>query len=189
MRKAIATTGAEEVSVYAVNATRDGSDVGSAVVILGKDDTLRWRSEFTPGYGAIGLDSDVTGNFFVRFAVTNHSSVVWALGLQNGAYQNFGTVGGPLTVDDYDNVSDAGAAHLYAAREGWPANSQNKTTSRDVFGWNGQNYTFQRRQVLEPGQPSRIVREYPAGSRQCAKPKGKYSYDLSGLRTDAAPPP
>lgn len=187
-------TGVEEVTAFGVNRFDEDFhyNTGSAVVVLNEDQTLRWKSELLAGFGLQAMDTDSTTHLFLDFAVTNHSGVVWVLAVRPDEVQSFGTIGGGLLVDGYGHAGIAGARDLYAHREGWPANTHNPTTSRDVFTWTGNTYAHHRCEIIEPGGPpaeSRVVRTIAAGAPGCLQPVHKSPVELDGERPADEPPP
>jgi hypothetical protein len=184
------------VGVDLVDKNLMSSSAGSAVLVFDKSGGLRWKSpiqSFLPGYGLTSLDTDVTNHLFVRFAVTNHSGIAWVIDPSATPVQTFGTVGGTgLVVDTYEEPNFAGVRRLITYREGWPANTRNPSTSRDVFEWNGTAYVHKGCEIVGPiDQDGRreVLRSIPAGSATCARPVGKYSVDLDGDRKPSADPP
>ena len=79
---------------------------------------------------------------------------------------------------------------LYRYREGWPANTQNPTTSRDVYEWTGSDYRFARCEVLsqEPyiATTAKVTEVRPPGT--CA-PITNRDVILDGSRPATAPAP
>lgn len=135
-------TGTAQVNVGAVQAFLPGGGASSStLVVTDVDGGLLWSRGFNPGYGVIGLDTDVTGHIFARFAVTNHSTIVWVIALSDAGVNDFGTVGGSLPVDDYSETDVAGRRDLTGFRTGWPANTAPDSLV-DVFRWNSVDYEF-----------------------------------------------
>jgi hypothetical protein len=172
------------------------SPAGSAVLVFDKSGGLRWKSpiqSFTPGFGLTALETDVTNHLFVSFAVTNHSGIAWVVDPSVVPVQTFGTVGGsPLAVDGFEDPDFSGVRRLTAFREGWPANAQNPTTSRDVFVWDGKSYVFKGCELLGPSTSEgdrKVLEVRRPGTPQCTAPIGKYSVDLDGDRKPTADPP
>lgn len=172
------------------------SRAGSAVLVFDSSGALRWKSpiqSFAPGYGLGALETDVTNHLFVSFAVTNHSGIAWVLDPSTTPVQTFGTVGGSgLVIDGYEEPNLAGLRRLTAYREGWPANTLNPTTSRDVFEWNGTTYVFKSCEIVGQRSPDGelpVRRVIPAGTGTCKHPIGKYSVDLDGDRAASTQPP
>lgn len=154
--------------------------VKSSVVVLAPNDTLRWTRGFSPGYGVIGMDTDVTGNIFVEFAVTNHSSIAWVLSVTPSAVEDFGTIAGDVVADEYAKPDGQGLRALYAYRSGWPANVQHYGTAlRDVFEWrSGGGYKFTGCETYDEYHQSLV--KYPTGSSACPTAIGRYDFDLQG---------
>lgn len=102
-----ATLGTPQGPVLVVAVQRNDASafaVSSSVLVFGDAGALLWNRAFTPGYGMVDLDTDVTGNIFVRFAVTNHSTLAWVLNVASVPVNDFGTVTGELSVDGYSAV-------------------------------------------------------------------------------------
>lgn len=190
------TNGSEELVAYGINLISDeygaASSFGSAVVIATSSGSVRWKSPieaFTPGYGIQALATDVTNHVFAHFAMTNHSSMVWVIAIQGGVVRDFGTLGGAgLKIDTFTEPDMGGLRRLLTYREGWPANTLNPTTSRDVFAWNGSTYSFLgcEHVNLEGAQGAEVIALVPAGSEGCPSPVGEYSVDLPGDRPPSA---
>jgi len=165
---------------------------GSAVVLVESDGDVRWRSPihyFKPGFGLQSMSTDLTNHLFVEFAATNHSTILWIVDPAGPAVRDFGTMGGSgLAVSYYSDVTDGGVRKIYAPREGWPANLANPLTSRDVYKWNGDTYEFVGCEHFKP-RGGEIIAFFRKGTPQCDVPVNKYSYDLSGERDPASPPP
>jgi hypothetical protein len=184
------------VGVDLVDKDMMDSSAGSAVLVFDTSGGLRWKSpiqSFLPGYGLAGLDTDVTNHLFVSFSVTNHSGIAWVIDPSATPVQTFGTVGGTgLVIDAYDSPNFAGVRRLVTYREGWPANTRNASTSRDVFEWNGTTYVHKLCDHIGPIAPDgqrQVLRVIPAGADKCRTPIGKYSVDLDGERKPTADPP
>ena len=135
----------------------------------------------------------MTNHLFVSFAVTNHSGIAWVIDPSATPVQTFGSVGGTgLVVDAYQEPNFAGVRRLITHREGWPADTRNPSTSRDVFEWNGTTYVHKACEVVGPIDPDgqrQLLRTIQAGSAKCLRPVGKYSVDLGGERKPTADPP
>lgn len=196
----VIANGAGELTAVGVDLVNQnlagGAASGSAVLVFDAAGGLRWKSpiqSFLPGYGLTGLDTDVTNHLFVRFAVTNHSGIAWVIDPSTTPVQTFGTVGGSgLVVDAYDEPNFAGVRRLLTYREGWPANTRNPSTSRDVFEWNGSAYVHRGCEVVGPvdADGGRAVQGLrPAGTAAYRRPIGKYSVDLDGERAAGTSPP
>ncbi|WP_337060557.1 hypothetical protein [Kineococcus sp. G2] len=199
------------VSVYGVNRRMDGSEAsdGSALLFLDADGKILWKSEFLAGYGLTSLETDALQHVFATFAVTNHSGVLWVLAISPEGVQNFGTIGGNLKVESSDGGLGTGVRELYAYREGWPANTQNTLTSRDLFRWDGDSYVFvgcevvrnlaldpkmirffaERGELAAPHVRHEVVNFREAGADGCVAPAGDYSFKLDGDRQEGQPPP
>ncbi|MFI7059642.1 hypothetical protein ACIBL3_01555 [Kribbella sp. NPDC050124] len=195
----VIANGAGELTAVGVDlVTKEelSSSAGSAVLVFDKSGDLRWKSpiqSFLPGYGLTALDTDVTNHLFVSFAVTNHSGIAWVIDPSATPPQTFGSVGGTgLVVDAYEEPTFAGVRRLITYREGWPANTRNPSTSRDVFEWNGTAYVHKSCEVVGPIDANgrrQVLRTLQAGSAKCLQPVGKYSVDLDGERKPTADPP
>ncbi|MGW7686571.1 hypothetical protein ACWGID_37865 [Kribbella sp. NPDC054772] len=184
------------VGVDLIDKNLSGSAAGSAVLVFDASGGLRWTSpiqSFQPGYGLTGLDTDVTNHLFVSFAVTNHSGIAWVIDPSTTPVQTFGSVGGSgLVIDGYEEPTFAGVRRLHTYREGWPANTRNPSTSRDVFEWNGSRYVHRGCELVGPIEADgnrQVQAMRPAGSARCRQPVGKYSVDLDGDRAAGAQVP
>jgi hypothetical protein len=190
--------GAGELTAVGVNLIGGElrADSGSAVVVFDASGNVRWKSpiqNFSPGYGLLALETDVSNHVFAKFAITNHSQVVWVVDPSSAPAQTFGTVGsGGLPIDDVGSVDGFGLRPLFTYREGSPANCQNPTTSRDVFQWDGSDYAYRGCEVVRFVAGTRVaeVLEFiPKGTRPCEHPMGKPSVNLDGRRPGTTPPP
>lgn len=171
--------------------------VGSGVVVFedDKDRKVRWRSQIatiTAGFGVTGLATDNSNHLFASFTVTNHSGFVWAIDVSSTPVKFFGTDVGQPVIDGFSDDKNVpnGFRLLYRYREGWPANTQNPTTSRDVYEWTGSDYRFARCEVLsqEPyiATTAKVTEVRPPGT--CA-PITNRDVILDGSRPATAPAP
>jgi hypothetical protein len=190
MRIGVASAGVTAFAINRINERTRFPD-GAGVVVLNRDNSVRWRSEISTGFGVQVMVTDATSNVLVSFAMSNHSSITWALGLTSTAVATFGTVEGIRPVDTMGAIRSDGSRPLYAYREGWPANTLNESTSRDVYTWDGADYEFAGCEVVEAGGAVggvRVLQVIPAHEAGCQRPIGRYSLDLPGSRTTGPPP-
>ena len=170
-------TGTAQVNVGAVQAFLPGGGASSStLVVTDVDGELLWSRDFNPGYRVIGLDTDVTGHIFARFAVTNHSAIVWVIALSDAGVNDFGTVGGSLPVDDYSETDVAGRRDLTGFRTGWPANTAPDSLV-DVFRWNSVDYEFVG--CRKHTRPDQAITS-GASKKLCPRPVVDYSINLPG---------
>lgn len=147
---------------------------GIGVVALGNDRKLFWKSKFEIANGFQKLGRDTTGNVFVAFHVSNHSTKAWAFGIRDGRFDDYGTITESLKIDNFTDQTSGGVRYLYTYRVGWPE-SDEPGALQDRWEWDGSqnNYRYSGC-ALADGSLSHD----PRTDGPCPAPVGEYSFNL-----------
>lgn len=188
-------SGSRKVRAYGINRYPEEElrlpEEAGVVILEEPNGNVLFQSQFPQGYGLLSLETDATNNIFATFAVTNHSSILWVLRAEENRVRTFGSVDGDFAVEVVGDQDSSGVRPLYAFREGWPANVQNLTTSRDVFKWDGSQYAYAGCQIVEAANHGKytVLEEIGTNSEVCSEPRGEYSANLDGSRSGSQPLP